>query len=343
MDTKRTTELDFLKTVATIFIVCHHYQQVFNVKFEHFNFFGGRFYFGYLVELFFIISGLCAHKWINNIGSISFLEFYYARVRRLLPLLSISIIVDAGTIWVFKFVYNICVCTSEINLKNIIISCLGMQSGWIFKNPGINNPMWYVSVLLLCYIIMYFLTWLAKTLNIRPYILYVVVIFVGMLIVTLNLNYPFLNNDTSRGYLTFFLGLCLGRLFERKNVKDTQIQLVAVIALIIGVFAYIKSVYVGYAIDFLIWPSVIILLKSKWLEKSMKCDFWTKVAQSSFDVYVWHTPFMHLIYGLILSGYHLFKINNVVGLIIVVITVEILGIVSYKFIEKPILRILNKV
>ena len=38
----------------------------------------------------------------------------------------------------------------------IIIDALGIQDGLVLSNPCVNNPTWYISVLLLCYIIFYF-------------------------------------------------------------------------------------------------------------------------------------------------------------------------------------------
>jgi len=75
---KRNYGLDFLKIVATILIVFHHYQQVLNVEFAGINFFGGKFYFGYLVELFFLISGFLMFKYIERIKQgLTFKEFFF--------------------------------------------------------------------------------------------------------------------------------------------------------------------------------------------------------------------------------------------------------------------------
>lgn len=70
MEKKNTREysLDFLKVVATIIIVFHHYQQGFGVAFSKFNFAGGKFYFGYIVELFFVLSGYFTYKYIKKIA-----------------------------------------------------------------------------------------------------------------------------------------------------------------------------------------------------------------------------------------------------------------------------------
>ena len=93
---KRNRELDFIKVIATILLVLHHFQQIMNVRFPYINFFGGRFYIGNLVEMFFIISGICACHWIEGInGKSRFKTFYFDRVKRLLPVVCISIVVDS--------------------------------------------------------------------------------------------------------------------------------------------------------------------------------------------------------------------------------------------------------
>ena len=51
---------DLIKGIATVLIVFHHYQQVMDCRFSGVNFFGGWFYFGVIVELFFVISGVFA-------------------------------------------------------------------------------------------------------------------------------------------------------------------------------------------------------------------------------------------------------------------------------------------
>lgn len=48
---------DYIKIIAASLLVFHHYQQVFECKFAGINFYGGHIEFGFLVELFFTISG----------------------------------------------------------------------------------------------------------------------------------------------------------------------------------------------------------------------------------------------------------------------------------------------
>ena len=58
MNKRNIQGFDILKIVSATLIVFHHYQQVFKVRFNGINFYDGAFNFGYLVELFFIISGI---------------------------------------------------------------------------------------------------------------------------------------------------------------------------------------------------------------------------------------------------------------------------------------------
>ena len=58
MTKKRYYTLDLLKFTAAILIIFHHYQQAFKVRYAGINFFGGKIYFGYIVELFFQASSL---------------------------------------------------------------------------------------------------------------------------------------------------------------------------------------------------------------------------------------------------------------------------------------------
>ena len=55
---KRDYSLDLLRIFATTIIIFHHYQQGSGAVYKYINFWGGGFYFGYLVELFFILSGI---------------------------------------------------------------------------------------------------------------------------------------------------------------------------------------------------------------------------------------------------------------------------------------------
>lgn len=333
---QRDRSLDFIKVIATILIVLHHYQQVMGVQFKNFNFFAGRFYFGNLVELFFIISGICAYRWIYSINDeSSFIKFYLKRIRRLLPIMIISIIMDA-VIWeTFKNIYNVTVGMDKINLKNIVISCLGLQAGWGVENPMINNPMWYISVLLLCYIIFYIITKISKKIKISPFWLYGAMIAVGVSMITFHMQYPLLNDYSYRGYICFFVGIFMGSILKNKKDLISKLSLLAIVPLIIGFVAYLKNFYGYYMIAFIIWPSLIILLQSNIFNKITKQPLWSKAAKISYDVYVWHCPLLHLLLGIVMVN-KINVYNTVPFMILTLVLAVIIGCISYWCLEKPI-------
>ena len=89
---------------------------------------------------------------------LNFETFFINRVKRLLPLVAIAAILYECLIYFYFRIFGEKFLDQGLNFFGTIISILGIQAGWSFENPMINNPMWYVSVLLLCYILFYILT-----------------------------------------------------------------------------------------------------------------------------------------------------------------------------------------
>ena len=83
---KREYSLDVLKIVGTVIIMLHHFQGTFGVKYGPVDFANGKFYFGWIVELFFMLSGYFAVRYKERIeNALSFNDYFSARVIRLVP------------------------------------------------------------------------------------------------------------------------------------------------------------------------------------------------------------------------------------------------------------------
>lgn len=152
---QREYSLDFIKILATVFIVFHHYQQVIGVYFDKgINFYNGKFYFGYMVELFFVLSGYFMYSYIEKIQKgVTFRKFFLKRFLRLFPLMMLGAISYEVFLAIYQNMYQSSWFDIQTTLWGTIIASLGIQDGWALPNPCVNNPTWYISVLLLCYII----------------------------------------------------------------------------------------------------------------------------------------------------------------------------------------------
>ena len=153
---KRLCGLDFLKIAATILIVFHHYQQIVGTAYGA-DVFSVNFDLSLMVELFFIISGYLMYRYIGLIESgLSFPQFYIKRFLRFFPILTICAITMTVFAYLYKSLYGeFYFGVDTYSLWTILITSLGIQEGWGITNPGINNPTWYISYLMLCYIFFY--------------------------------------------------------------------------------------------------------------------------------------------------------------------------------------------
>ena len=345
---KRNYSLDFIKIVATIIIIFHHYQQVTGAFFENkINFCNGKFYFGTIVELFFILSGFFMYSYITKINQgISFPNFYFKRLSRLFPLLLIGALIYEFFLIIYQHIYQ----NSWMGIKptfwGIVSDSLGIQDGWALPNPCVNNPTWYISVLMLCYIIFYFIVYLSKKYKLRPQYLFIFMIFLGMGIQTYGLSLPFLNNSSSRGYYSFFFGILLAESLSKHKI-NTKAIIVCIISLVILTYliAYhndFMSSGISYTMTFIYYPMVIILCKSNIIGRLLNRKIIGQLGRISFDVFIWHNPFYLLLYICIkLFNWNL-NLNSWVTMVGYAVFCYIWGTISYYLIEQPIGKIINK-
>ena len=164
---ERDYSLDFIKIISTIFIIFHHYQQVMGVYFENkINFFNGKFYFGYVVEMFFVLSGLFMYTYVEKIqDNLTFVKFYLRRLGRLFPLLMVGAISYEIFLVIYQHMYYDSWFGITPTFWGTVISSLGIQDGWALPNPCVNNPTWYISVLMLCYVIFLFFSLYSEALG----------------------------------------------------------------------------------------------------------------------------------------------------------------------------------
>ena len=244
---KRLYNLDIIKILATFGILFHHYQQFFKLEFSGINFYGGSFSFGYLVELFFMISGfLVAYTDDGTSYIYSFLKKYL----RFLP----SVLL-AGIVFLLIRVISLHTLGYDLDgrsysVANIIASLFLFQSGWgIEFSFAVNNPVWYLCVLLLCYLIYYVVTFLTKKFSVisRTYVL----LFLAMIAVLFNFFHvyiPFFHLANLRGYASFFIGVCLYDIYTSSDkIKNFKFLFITGIICYI-ICSIIKGISLWYSL-----------------------------------------------------------------------------------------------
>lgn len=345
---QRDFSLDFLKIIATVFIVFHHYQQVTEVTFESgINFYGGKFYFGYMVELFFLLSGLFMYPYINKIrkGELSFPQFYFIRLSRLFPLMALGAITYEVFLSVYQIIYQDSWFGITTTFWGTIIASLGIQDGWALSNPCVNNPTWYISVLMLCYVVFFLIVYLSKRMKIIPQYVFVFMIFLGMGIQTYGINLPFFNESSARGYYAFFFGLLLAEGLKDKRIANKgKISFLIIIVLTILIIYYpsFMSIGLNYVMTFIYYPVVIILCRTELVRKIIDREIFGKIAQISFDVFIWHNPFYILLYILIKVFDWNLNLNSYLTMIGYTIVCYVFGTFSYYCIELPLKNVIDK-
>ena len=339
---KRQYSIDVIKIAATLLIVFHHYQQITETFFEGgINFFNGRFYFGYIVELFFVISGYFTYRYAQKIqDGLTFPEFFTRRALRLLPLVAISGIAFELFSFAYQRLYQQPFWGISLSLWGTIINGLGIQEGWGLANPYINNPTWYISVLLLCYLLFYMLTYLGKRWQIPAVYLYITMIFLGMGTCTYGFNLPLLNWPAARGYYSFFFGIVFARQTEGQQTTRVQclccLSVILVMTYLIIYHHSIVSNGLQYLMTFFYYPALILLARSPLAQKCFCHSCIGTLGEISFNVYIWHTPLFILMY-IVIHLFHLtINLHSYKAMFCYSALCFVAGIFSYYFLEKPL-------
>lgn len=259
---------------------------------------------------------------------------------RLLPLTSISVIVASFESVLFCKVYGNWL-NYPLDLCGALFACFGIQAGWATSNPMINNPIWYISVLLLCYLVMYILTFYAYKKNFSPYYLYIFIILVGLGCQTYGINLPFLNELSSRGYIAFFAGLVYEKISRKHELQKWTIQVGGLLGCVV-MFLLIKFTQITITINmvvFILWPLVLIVANSKYLSYIINRKLWSRWAEISFSVYIWHAVI--IIGFLFMPESYRLLLNSKTGLLITCFLMQIIGFISNRCIERPLHRRLS--
>ena len=204
---------------------------------------------------------------------------------------------------------------------------------------GINNPAWYLCVLLICYIFVYFLLWISKKLNVSSEYAWFFMVVLGISVSTYKLNMPFLNNATGRGYASFFVGMILYKIFMK--IPQKNLFIISSITLFITAITVLFKLQIGNQqgiFTFIIWPCVIFLFLS--CEPLFKWKVFTVTGSSSFEMYLFHVAGIYIYMSIKhFFGNTYYTFYEMIGFAFVIMCCSI---IINRFVELPITKNLKK-
>lgn len=319
--------LNLLKILAATMIVFHHYQQVFKVRYSGINFYEGTFNVAYFVELFFIMSGFLTVHTSANFRWKSF-------VHKLLRIYPVALIACLFTL-IVKTVH-----AEEIdslwNCKTLVANVFLIFSGWpYFEMTGINNPTWYLCVLVQCYLVFYIINSIVPRIRINPIFVEAAVI-IGAFVLY---RYDLIAFSTYRGLQGFFVGACLYKL-QRIMPKKKWVMAMTIAASLIVLIAVPSQQ--RRIVTFITFP-IAVLLCTMWNEEfSPRIKVIVNLlGQMSFGVFVWHYPFMALENMIVrISGFEFCR--TYFSMSVFTCAIWIIAYPLYRYVEQPINRLVKR-
>ena len=328
MDKSRLTSLDFIKVIIATLIVFHHYQYLSGVKFNHINFYGGRIYYGYLVELFFMISGFLMQKSYEHKEGDSLKEIK-KRLIRIYPMCIISMI----------FTIIVMGITGEIKYSfiQIITSLLLVSRGWFVEiNQIVNAPTWFLCILILLDFVYILINQLVKDKKVKNEI-WVVIILIGIVGFYNNKGIPFLYSSNCRGYVSFFIGVLIYQIYDNKSKRN--ITLISLIGFLLGVVQIAVSLgWLWYKLVILIYPSIIMIVANL---KQISNKVIVLLGNATYEVYLWHFPLFYLLKAIV-NEVNISVNAHWIYMLIYVFIVWAFSLLLYKSVEVPLIAHIKK-
>lgn len=336
MTSDKWNRLSFLKLLSFLLIMIFHLDNSFCGVFSHYIPFFQK-YGGYLGNYtFFILSGFCMdysykHKLINK--HYTFKQFLIPKLLKIYPVYFLSLF------------FYVCVSgPSSINMKKEILSFLMISSGWVDDIYPDNTVAWFFCVILLLYIIYYFICFLQSKTIVNIYTpLFVILIFAGYALYSLNLSFPFMYVHDGEGLLYFSLGVCLSHFMKTQTSK--ALKIISYLGLFI-LFMY-SILCVKYDVDTVSGDTALIcgvmistIIIVWFLNTNTLAWFWKKIAplgSISMEMCLLHLPINHIFYNMHTS----LKNNVIIWLVLYMIVLIFLSFICH-FISERIRYIILK-
>lgn len=276
------------------------------------------------VEMYFILSGiLFAYAYEERIqNGLSLKEFFINRVKRLYPLVIVTTLyMYLANYFLYRATGTLYSC-GTLKVSDLLFD-LFLAGKCIFHGAKtLNAPIWYVSVLMLCYLIAFVQNKLSKNKTVL-FCFSFLTLLVGLLMRFDKKQYPFWNEDVARGLIAFFAGLLLGHFMKwlsekkenltvsckRENRYQLCFRLVIFLFLMLSLFFMKKSIWamtdaVFTSVTAIVVFPLLLLLFFDVSRINCICDtrLFRFLGAISFDIYLWNFPIFITLHYFIVTG-----------------------------------------
>lgn len=256
----------------------------------------------YAVEIFFVLSGfgmmIGYGEKIGN-GKVTFAQYILKRIRKIYPLMIITTVVVAVLQYFYLqkagciFQYP----TENYNVFYFVLNLLGLQNGIINMNFSFNAPTWFISVLMVCYVVFYGVVKLCRSSRGLLSAVSAAVIAAGLVPVYLNLTLPVINFHIGRGLAAFFMGVLLAIFYKSElNISRPVIGYVSLVILAAAVVVALTAGY-GYfgnpaAFCILVIAPLIVLASVyvTYVYRLLSLPPLRYLGRISMYIFMWHFP-----------------------------------------------------
>lgn len=251
----------------------------------------------YFTEGFFIMSGMMLYKQLfHKETSLKFGTFFAQKYIRLIPMAAISSIVMfilQNLYFGMRGGYWLNLTAENCSVGALILQMSGIQF-WGMCWGVLNVPVWYISVLLLCYIFYYFSIWAAKKTD--CFFVALIPMILAITISTYGTNILFFTGTTDRGFISVGVGIICAAFLAKKSNRNILIVTMAQAVLIVVIIITKNIGNLTYELNFVLFPFLVNcghLLETK---LSFVNERATKfLAEISFTLYLFNLPIQLLI------------------------------------------------
>lgn len=341
----RLEQLTFTRFLAAISIVVFHYGvNIFPFSHDSINFLFKQANIG--VSYFFVLSGFVMIIAYGNKDKIEFCDYIKRRFARIYPVYFLAIIILLAYFVILG---------RPIDFKGLILNITLIQSWFPGFAGSFNSPGWSLAVEMFFYISFPFLfNHFYKKYDIKKLVIPILIIFIGSQIALHVLRFSsFYTGFPSKSHdfifyfpimhlSEFLIGNLAGILFL-KGIKSRNYDLpIVILILFVSVLLKINTsinFHNGMLAIFFVPLIILVAANNGFITRISNNKTLVFLGEISYGIYILQKPVYTWVNGIM----KYFKINNTFIIFYATLIVLILfSVISYKFLETPLRKIINK-